>query len=161
MPQGIEASARERCESRGADLVEASGQGDHVHLLVSLPPNVALSEYVYALKTNTARVLRRDFPRELARVYSEPVLWSRFCEAGSVKPQLLRHQRWRGSTGGPQTLHRRAAETAVNDLIEAATGLTVRQPGADSPDHQAIRLAPLGNCAASSLGGDPLGYAGW
>ena len=47
-----------------------------MHLLVSLPPHVALSEFVNALKTNTARVLRRDFVGDLARWYSEPVLWS-------------------------------------------------------------------------------------
>ena len=35
---------------------------------------------VYALKTNTARLLRRDFRRELARFYSEPILWRRsYC----------------------------------------------------------------------------------
>ena len=80
----IESSAQERCGSRGGELVEANGEADHVHLLVSLPPNVALSDFVNALKTNTARVLRRDFKAALSRVYSEPVLWSRSYCAISV-----------------------------------------------------------------------------
>lgn len=76
----IEALARERCESRDGELVEINGEADHVHLLVSLPPQVAISEFVNALKTNTARVLRRDCANELRRWYSEPVLWSRsYC----------------------------------------------------------------------------------
>ena len=73
----IENSARERCLSRDGELMTFNGEADHVHLLLSLPPHIALSEYVNALKTNTARMLRRDFSKELAPFYSEPVLWSR------------------------------------------------------------------------------------
>jgi hypothetical protein len=43
-----------------------------------------VSEFVNALKTNTARLLRRDFPKELARWYKQPVLWSRSYCAISV-----------------------------------------------------------------------------
>jgi putative transposase len=49
----------------------------HAHLQVSLPPQIALSEFVNALKTNTARVLRRDFWPERRHWYSERVLRSR------------------------------------------------------------------------------------
>lgn len=84
MLEVIEASARERCASRDGELLECNGEPDHVHLLVSLAPHVALSEFVNALKTNTARVLRRDFSGDLGRWYSEPVLWSRSYCAISV-----------------------------------------------------------------------------
>ena len=80
----IKESARERCESRDGELIEINGEADHVHLLVSLPPHIAISEYVNAIKTNTARVLRRDFAAQLKRFYSEPVLWSRSYCAISV-----------------------------------------------------------------------------
>jgi putative transposase len=80
----VELSARERCEARDGELVEVNGESDHVQLLVSLPPHVALSEFVNALKTNTARVLRRDFKSTLDRFYTEPVLWSRSYCAISV-----------------------------------------------------------------------------
>ena len=73
----IEDSAAERCTSRDGELVTFNGESDHVHLLISLPPHIALSEYVNALKTNTARMLRRDFEKELTSFYQEPVLWSR------------------------------------------------------------------------------------
>ena len=73
----IEASATERSTSRDGELVTFNGESDHVHLLISLPPHIALSEYVNALKTNTARMLRRDFEKELSSFYKEPVLWSR------------------------------------------------------------------------------------
>jgi len=52
-------------------------------LLLSLPPHIALSEFVTVPKTNTARVLRRDFRAELARWYCDSVLWSRsYCIIG-------------------------------------------------------------------------------
>lgn len=77
MLQRIEELSSERCRSRDGELVTFNGESDHVHLLISLPPHVALSEYVNALKTNTARLLRRDFEKELSSFYNEPVLWSR------------------------------------------------------------------------------------
>lgn len=80
----ISASAQERCESRDGELLEINGESDHVHLLASLPPHIAVSEFMNALKTNTARVLRRDFKKELDAWYSEPVLWSRSYCAISV-----------------------------------------------------------------------------
>jgi putative transposase len=80
----IDRLAKERCESRDGRLIEINGEADHVHLLVSLPPHIALSEFVNALKTNTARVLRRDFAKALASHYSEPVLWSRSYFAMTV-----------------------------------------------------------------------------
>ena len=76
----VEAVARARCESRGGVLVEVNGEADHVHMLLSLPPTVALSEFVNTLKTGAARSLRQAFRSELAAVYSKPALWSRsYC----------------------------------------------------------------------------------
>lgn len=80
MLQVVEQSVKDRCLSRDGELIEFNGEADHVHILVSLPPQVAISEFMNALKTNTARVLRRDFVRQLSNFYSEPVLWSRnYC----------------------------------------------------------------------------------
>lgn len=73
----IEEPARARCISRDGELVTFNGESDHAHVLIHLPPHIALSEYVNALKTNTARMLRRDFKKELSSFYKEPVLWSR------------------------------------------------------------------------------------
>jgi putative transposase len=80
----IEQSVRDRLLSRDGELIEFNGERDHIHALLSFPPHVAISEFVNALKTNTARILRRDFERELAAFYTEPVLWSRSYCAISV-----------------------------------------------------------------------------
>jgi putative transposase len=53
---------------------------DHVHLLIELPPTVALADFVNALKTGTSRRLRSAFAGYLSTIYSKPVLWSRsYC----------------------------------------------------------------------------------
>ncbi len=72
--------ARERALAWEGSIIEANGEPDHVHFLIDLPPHRAVSEFVNALKTNTSRILRRDFHAELNRFYSKPVLWSRsYC----------------------------------------------------------------------------------
>jgi putative transposase len=72
--------AQARCEGWGGELLEMNGEPDHIHLLVSLPPNLALSGFVNNLKTTTSRLIRKEFAAELGRVYRKPVLWSRsYC----------------------------------------------------------------------------------
>jgi putative transposase len=55
-------------------LIEFNGEADHVHVLLSLPPHIAISEFVNALKTNTSRVLRRDHLAHLEKFYTASVL---------------------------------------------------------------------------------------
>lgn len=63
------------------ELLEFNGEADHVHLLLSLNPNVAPSAFVNNLKTVSSRFIRKDFAQELAKVYwKQPVFWSRsYC----------------------------------------------------------------------------------
>ncbi len=80
MLQDFDVQARERCEAWGGRLIEVNGEPDHVHLLIELPPTVALADFVNALKTGTSRRLRSKFSASLSLVYSKPVLWSRsYC----------------------------------------------------------------------------------
>ena len=70
--QVIEQSVKDRCASRDGDLIEFNGEADHVHVLLSLPPHIAISEFVNALKTNTFRVLKRDFSGHLEKFFTAP-----------------------------------------------------------------------------------------
>ena len=93
MLKAIEQSLKERCLSRDGAVIEFNGEADHAHALVSLPPHIAVSEFVNAWKTNTARVLRRDFREHLQSFYSEPVLWSRsYCvlSVGGAPLEILK-----------------------------------------------------------------------
>jgi putative transposase len=63
------------CKDFEAELVEFDGEDDHVHLMVSYPPKVAISKLVNSLKGVSSRLLRRDFPA-LASKYWKGILWS-------------------------------------------------------------------------------------
>jgi putative transposase len=69
-----------RCTGWGGKLVEVNGERDHIHMLISMPPNLDLSRFVNNLKTTTSRLIRKEFAAEVNRVYRKPVLWSRsYC----------------------------------------------------------------------------------
>ena len=80
MLDDFDRQARERCEAWGGRLIESNGEADHVHLLIELPPTVALADFVNALKTGTSRRLRNEYSDQLRHFYDKPVLWSRsYC----------------------------------------------------------------------------------
>lgn len=56
----------------GGMVIEVETMPDHVHLLVELPPQVAVSQLVQILKGRSSRRLRQEFPH-LARM---KCLWS-------------------------------------------------------------------------------------
>ena len=62
-----------------SELLEFNGEEDHVHLLVSFPPKVAISVMVNSLKGVSSRRLKQQFP-ELERFWSvvgsKNALWS-------------------------------------------------------------------------------------
>jgi len=77
MIAAFEVQARQRCEDWNGKLVECTGEADHVHLLIELPPTVALADFVNALKTGTSRRLRTEFAAHVRKFYWKPALWSR------------------------------------------------------------------------------------
>lgn len=64
------------CADLGAELVEFNGEADHVHLLVSYPPTLAVSTLVQRLKGRTAYVVRREFTGACVRAHMRGHLWS-------------------------------------------------------------------------------------
>jgi len=63
------------CVDFEAELVEFNGEDDHVHLLITYPPKIALSALVNSLKGVSSRRLRRGMP-SIAKRYRKGVLWS-------------------------------------------------------------------------------------
>ncbi len=93
MLEAFESQARERCEAWGGRLIELNGEADHVHLLIELPPSIALADFVNALKTGTSRRLRNEFREHLDQFYTKPTLWSRsYCilSCGGAPLEIIR-----------------------------------------------------------------------
>ena len=66
----------QRCKDWGGERLKFNGEADHVHVLMSLPPNLDLSRFVNNLKTTSSRLVRREFANQLRRVYRKPEFWS-------------------------------------------------------------------------------------
>lgn len=72
------------CDDFGASLEEFNGEPDHVHLLVTYPPAVALARLVNSLKGVSSRHLRSEFGPQLRRHLWGGRLWSPSYFAGSA-----------------------------------------------------------------------------
>jgi putative transposase len=70
------------CKDFDVELIEFDGEQDHVHLLVTYPPKVAISKLVNSLKGVSSRKLRQKHD-DLKNVYWEGVLWSPSYFSGS------------------------------------------------------------------------------
>lgn len=76
----LESLSRELCEKWDIELKEFGGETDHVHLLLSMHPNVMPSRFVNNLKTVTSRLIRKEFAEHMRKFYWKPLLWTRaYC----------------------------------------------------------------------------------
>lgn len=68
------------CSEYDIELVEFGGEEDHLHLLLSMHPNIMPSKFINSLKTVTSRFLRKEFSEHFRKYYWKPVLWTRaYC----------------------------------------------------------------------------------
>ena len=77
----------------GCDLIEFGGEADHVHLLLTLRPDIQPSKLINNLKTVSSRLIRRQFASSVQRFYQKPVLWSRsYCliSCGGASIEVLK-----------------------------------------------------------------------
>jgi REP element-mobilizing transposase RayT len=96
-------------EDFGCELVEFNGETEHVHLLVNVPPTVALSRLVNSLKGGSSRRLRQEFPTWPARLAGQ----------AAVIRVVLRRLGRRCSVDRPAGRHRAAAPTPRPDASPA------------------------------------------
>lgn len=74
--------AREAVGSiEGVEILKMEVMPDHVHLLLSVPPHVALNSAVKRIKGASSRALREEFPWLKSRI---PTLWTNSYFASTV-----------------------------------------------------------------------------
>jgi putative transposase len=66
-----------------ATLVEFNGEADHVHLLITYPPSIAVGELAQRLKGRSAHHLRALYPHLRSRVHRS-ALWTAAYFASSA-----------------------------------------------------------------------------
>ena len=82
---------RQTCASLEVYIVKGHVAKDHVHLLVSVPPSLAVSELVKRLKGRSSRLMLEEFG-ELRKVYWGRHLWARgyfVASSGNVTDAII------------------------------------------------------------------------
>lgn len=81
------------CQNQKSELLEFSGEEDHVHLLVDISPDVPPSKLVNTLKTISSRMIRKEFADHINKFYWKPVFWTgAYCviSAGGAPLEVLK-----------------------------------------------------------------------
>ena len=58
------------------DIVEINHDIDHIHILVSIPPKLAVGKVIGIIKANTARMLKTKFPYIQKIYWGNDGIWS-------------------------------------------------------------------------------------
>jgi putative transposase len=97
---------RQICEAREVAIVRGSISPDHIHMLLSVPPQLAPAKLVQYIKGKSSRMLQMEFP-ELGKRYWGQHLWARgyFCATvGAVDEtkikEYIESQRWEDDQEG-------------------------------------------------------------
>jgi putative transposase len=83
---------REICAQEDVLIIKGHVAKDHVHLFVSIPPQVTISRLVQRLKGKTAYKLLQEFPH-LRKKFWGPHLWARgyfCCSSGNVTDEVIK-----------------------------------------------------------------------
>lgn len=83
---------RQVCMAREIKILKGHVSRDHVHMLVSAPPKLSVSDMVQYLKGRSSHMLQREFP-ELRRRYWGQHLWARgyfAASSGTVTDDMIR-----------------------------------------------------------------------
>ncbi len=59
-----------------AELIEFNGEADHVHLLLSYPPQKLLSNLIANLKVTASKTMWREYADNISKLYSQKVFWT-------------------------------------------------------------------------------------
>lgn len=65
------------CSRYGGEMLSGETDRDHMHLLVSMPPDVAPSRLIGTLKTQIAREVRKSYPEHVRKyLWGDAPFWS-------------------------------------------------------------------------------------
>ena len=83
----------DQCANWSIELLEFSGESDHVHLLLNAHPALDLSKLINSMKTVSSRLIRKEFATHLKKYYWKPVFWTRaYCllTCGGAPLEIIR-----------------------------------------------------------------------
>lgn len=97
---------RQTCEARGVHIMRGAISPDHIHMLVSAPPDLSPAKMVQYIKGRSSRRLQEEFP-ELRKQFWGQHLWGRgyFCATVGVVDEktiqeYIENQKWNDDAEG-------------------------------------------------------------
>ena len=89
----------------GVEMVEENIQGDHIHMIMIIPPKYSVSDVIGQLKGQSSSRLRKKF-QWLERVYwKENIVWSPgyfVSTVGLNEEQIIKYVKWQESQDSGQ-----------------------------------------------------------
>ena len=83
---------RQNCDKRGITIIRGSIGKEHIHMLVSCPPHISVSEMIKYLKGRSSKKLQEEY-KSLRKKYWGQHLWSPgyFCRTvGNVTKEMIK-----------------------------------------------------------------------
>ena len=84
--------SRQICSDMGVDILSGVVAKDHVHVLVSIPPQMSVSKLVQKVKGKRSYKLQREFG-SLRKEYWGQRMWARgyfACSTGNVSDEVIK-----------------------------------------------------------------------
>ena len=83
--------ARQVCTDMGVEVISGVVSKEHVHMLVSMPPQISVSRLVQRVKGKTSYKLQREFAA-VRKQYWGQRMWARgyfACTTGNVSDEMI------------------------------------------------------------------------
>ena len=83
---------RQSCQAMDINVIKGSIGKDHIHLMLSCPPNISVSKIVQHLKGKTSRIMMSEY-KELRKRYWGQHMWAigYFCRSvGDVNKEMIK-----------------------------------------------------------------------
>jgi putative transposase len=83
---------RQVCMAKEIKIIKGHVSTDHIHLFVSVPPRLSVSQLVQYIKGKSSRQMQQDYP-ELRKRYWGQHIWARgyFCaSSGTVTDEMIK-----------------------------------------------------------------------
>ena len=82
---------REICRANDVEIMKGNISRDHVHIFVSVPPHISVSQLVQSIKGKTSRKLLMEF-KTLSRAFWGRHIWARgyfVASSGNVTDEVI------------------------------------------------------------------------
>ena len=91
MREGVRIIIRQVCAELGVTIIKGILSNDHIHMFVSIPPHLSVSDFMRRVKGRSSRKIQQEFP-EIRKRYWGQRFWARGCfctTSGNVTDDII------------------------------------------------------------------------